>query len=216
MCSFQICFRQMKYWLRVGFHFFLSSSTTTRGVRKRLYKFFSVKHSLSVGCTIARVVSCSLSTAEAHTPNPGQVMWNLWSTKRHWDRFTSISLAKSNSTKWTIFIYHPGWYNKPISDRRTEWTQSHPTHRERSLISYTIRRSYVTLILKASLNKLPTGQQATAKTELKRITSQKLSMRILSKWLSKTRDWINSAFHVTNIQPWNCIEKVFFFQNSWT
>jgi hypothetical protein len=45
--------------------------------------------------------------------NPGQITWDLWWTKWHWDRFspsTTISLAKSHSTDCSTFIiiHHPG------------------------------------------------------------------------------------------------------------
>jgi hypothetical protein len=42
----------------------------------------------------------------------GQVTWDLWWTKCHWDIFsrsTSVSPACSHSTKYSILIYHWGW-----------------------------------------------------------------------------------------------------------
>jgi hypothetical protein len=34
---------------------------------------------------------------------PGQMVWDLWRTKRHWERFSSIFL----STNFSLFIGHP-------------------------------------------------------------------------------------------------------------
>jgi hypothetical protein len=65
--------------------------------------------------------------------SPGQVMCNLWWTKLHWGRFspsTSVSPANSHSTDSFTFIIIRGWYNRPVSGRRTKWTQSHPTPRK--------------------------------------------------------------------------------------
>jgi hypothetical protein len=66
---------------------------------------------------------------------PGQVMWDLWWTKWHWGRFspnTSVSPANFHSTDCsTLIVYHPGWYNRPNIGRRTKWTQSYPTPRNK-------------------------------------------------------------------------------------
>jgi hypothetical protein len=63
----------------------------------------------------------------------GQVMWYLLWTKWRWSKFspsTSVSPANSHSTDCsTLIIYHPVWYNRPVSRQRTKWTQSHPTSR---------------------------------------------------------------------------------------
>jgi hypothetical protein len=51
-------------------------------------------------------------------------MWGLWSTKRHWGRFspsTSVSPA-NHSTNFSIITITRGWHNRPISGRSTEWT----------------------------------------------------------------------------------------------
>jgi hypothetical protein len=44
--------------------------------------------------------------------SPGQVIWDLWWTKRHWSRFspsTSVSPAKHSTDCTTlIIIHHPG------------------------------------------------------------------------------------------------------------
>jgi hypothetical protein len=65
--------------------------------------------------------------------SPGHVIWDLWWTKWHWGRFspsTERSPANSHSTDCsTLIIYHPGWCNRPVSGRRTKWTQSHLTTR---------------------------------------------------------------------------------------
>jgi hypothetical protein len=64
--------------------------------------------------------------------SPGQVVWDLWRTKRHWGMFspsTSVSLANSHSTDCSTFIFIRGWYNRPVSGRRIKWVQSHPTRR---------------------------------------------------------------------------------------
>jgi hypothetical protein len=50
--------------------------------------------------------------------NPGQVMWDLWWTKRHLGRFspgTSVFLA-NHSTNYSTLIR--GWHNRPNSGRR--------------------------------------------------------------------------------------------------
>jgi hypothetical protein len=53
--------------------------------------------------------------------------------KWHWGRFsptTSGSPANYNSTDCSkLIVYHPGWYNRPVSGRRTKWTQSNSTPR---------------------------------------------------------------------------------------
>jgi hypothetical protein len=34
--------------------------------------------------------------------------------------------ANSHSTKYSIVIYYPGWYNGPMRGRSTKWTQVSP------------------------------------------------------------------------------------------
>jgi hypothetical protein len=68
------------------------------------------------GRTIAQAVSRRLPTAVARFRSR-VVMWDLWWTKWHWDRFTpstSVSPAKSHSTDCSTL----GWYNRPVSGRR--------------------------------------------------------------------------------------------------
>jgi hypothetical protein len=67
---------------------------------------------------------------------PGQVMWDLWWTKWHWGSFSRVLTfppANSHSIDCTTFVvmYHPGWYNRLISGRRTKWSQSHRTRRNK-------------------------------------------------------------------------------------
>jgi hypothetical protein len=81
--------------------------------------------SVNSGCTLETVSSnfllrpCHCSggySPTSHRGDPGsstnQVMWDLWSTKWHWGRFspsTSVSPANSHSTYCSTFIfYHPG------------------------------------------------------------------------------------------------------------
>jgi hypothetical protein len=57
--------------------------------------------------------------------SPGRVMWDLWWL---WVRFspsTSVSPANTHSTDCSTIINVRGWYNRPISGRRTKWTVSH-------------------------------------------------------------------------------------------
>jgi hypothetical protein len=61
-------------------------------------------------------------------------MRDLWWTKCHWGRFspsTSVSPANSHSTDYSTLIIIWGWYNRPNIDRRTKWTQAHPTPRKK-------------------------------------------------------------------------------------
>jgi hypothetical protein len=57
----------------------------------------------------------------------------LWWTEWHCGRFsltTSIYLVNPHSTDCsTLIIINRGWYSRPVSGRRTKWTQSHPTPR---------------------------------------------------------------------------------------
>jgi hypothetical protein len=56
---------------------------------------------------------------------PGLVKWDLWWTKWRGGRFspsTSVSPA-IHSTKFSILTITRGRYNRPVSDRRAEWTQ---------------------------------------------------------------------------------------------
>jgi hypothetical protein len=77
-------------------------------------------------------------------------MWDLWWTKWHRGRFspsTSASSANSHSTDCsTLIIYHPGLaiiYNRPVSGRRTKWTQSHPTPRNLKKTSAKVQKAIV-------------------------------------------------------------------------
>jgi hypothetical protein len=57
---------------------------------------------------------------------PGQIMWDLWWTKRHWGRFspsTSVSPANHHSTNFCIIIITRGWHNRLIGGRSAEWIQ---------------------------------------------------------------------------------------------
>jgi hypothetical protein len=56
---------------------------------------------------------------------PGLAKWDLWWTKWRRGRFspsTSVSSA-IHSTKFSILTITRGRYNRPVSDRRAEWTQ---------------------------------------------------------------------------------------------
>jgi hypothetical protein len=58
----------------------------------------------------------------------------LWWTKWHWGRLspsTSVSSANYHSTDCSTFVIIRRWYSRPISGRRTKWTQSHPTPRNK-------------------------------------------------------------------------------------
>jgi hypothetical protein len=69
-------------------------------------------------------------------------MWDLWWTKWHWSRFyNSTSVSPTNSHSTDCFILIRGWYNRPISGRRIQWTQSHPAPRLRgkSQVGYLVR-----------------------------------------------------------------------------
>jgi hypothetical protein len=70
---------------------------------------------------------------------PGRAMWALWWTKWRWDMFllsTSVSPTNSYSAKFSILIYH-----RPISGRRTKWTQSQPSPRNKKKYQ-TTRRTF--------------------------------------------------------------------------
>jgi hypothetical protein len=57
--------------------------------------------------------------------SPGLVKWDLWWIKWRWGRFspsTSVSLANLHFTNFSIMIITRGWYNRPFSGRRAEWT----------------------------------------------------------------------------------------------
>jgi hypothetical protein len=58
-------------------------------------------------------------------------MWDLWWTKWHGGRFFFPVLRFPLSILIPLNAEHSstirGWYNGPISDRRTNWSQSHPT-----------------------------------------------------------------------------------------
>jgi hypothetical protein len=51
--------------------------------------------------------------------SPGLVMWDLWWTKWRWGKFLRI-------LRFPLPIW--GWYNRPVSDRSTKWTQSQRPH----------------------------------------------------------------------------------------
>jgi hypothetical protein len=58
--------------------------------------------------------------------SPGQIMWNLWWTKWHWDRFspsTTVSFPNhSISCSSLIIIHQSGLVQRPNSGRGTKWT----------------------------------------------------------------------------------------------
>jgi hypothetical protein len=52
----------------------------------------------------------------------GQIMWNLWWTKRHYRMFSpsaSVSFSNHSTDCSTLIIYHWSWYSRPNSGRRT-------------------------------------------------------------------------------------------------
>jgi hypothetical protein len=82
------------------------------------------------GRAVAQAVSRRLPTAVVLSSSPDQVTWDLWWTTWHWDKFSlSTSVSPANSTAPHSSSIIRGWYNRPISGRRTKWTQSHPTPR---------------------------------------------------------------------------------------
>jgi hypothetical protein len=58
---------------------------------------------------------------------PSKVMWYLYWTNWHWDRFppsTSVYPANHHSTtKFSILIFTRGTYNRAIGGRSAEWSQ---------------------------------------------------------------------------------------------
>jgi hypothetical protein len=82
----------------------------------------SVNH-IPKGRAIAQAVSRWLPTAAA------RVRAGVWSSEicgRQSGRFspsTSVSPANLHSTNFSIIIINRGWYNRPFSGRRAEWTQ---------------------------------------------------------------------------------------------
>jgi hypothetical protein len=61
---------------------------------------------------------------------PGQVMWDLWCIKGHWDSFsvsTLVPTANSRSTDGSTLIHQPGPHSRPASGRSGRRTNSHPT-----------------------------------------------------------------------------------------
>jgi hypothetical protein len=71
----------------------------------------------SLGCSRAML---RLLVAGSPASSLGQVMWDLWRTKRHWGRFrpsTSVSPA-SHSTDWSTL-------SRPNGSIRTKGAQSH-------------------------------------------------------------------------------------------
>jgi hypothetical protein len=82
---------------------------------------FCVGFTKTLGCAIDQAVSrrpCS---------SPRQVMWDLWWTKCYWGRFPLPILVPPTAPHSSSIIQ--SWYNRPVSDRRSKWTQSHPTPR---------------------------------------------------------------------------------------
>jgi hypothetical protein len=76
-----------------------------------LVRFHEMVLNFTLGRGIAQAVSRRLPTAAARVR--AQVIWELWWTKWHWDRFspsTSVSPVNSHSTVCSTFIiiYHPG------------------------------------------------------------------------------------------------------------
>jgi hypothetical protein len=73
------------------------------------------------GSRVVQGMHCGRAIAQA-----GLVKWDLWWTKWRWGRFspsTSVSPSNLHSTKFSIIIITRGWYNRPFSGRRAEWTQ---------------------------------------------------------------------------------------------
>jgi hypothetical protein len=83
--------------------------------REQIYFLYLQGRNMSRAITQA--VSRRFPTAAAQVRAQGQVMWDLWSTKRDWGRFslsTLVSAANSHFTDCStliiiiIIIYHPG------------------------------------------------------------------------------------------------------------
>jgi hypothetical protein len=82
------------------------------GYQRPLWK----RNNFRLGWTLRRghISGSQSSTSQRGGPgsSPGQVMWDLWWTKRHWGRFspsTSVFPTNYNSTECsTLIICHPG------------------------------------------------------------------------------------------------------------
>jgi hypothetical protein len=61
--------------------------------------------------------------------NAGNVMWDLRWTELHLGRFSSITSVSpvKHYTDCSALTTIRGWYNRPNSGRRTNWTQCHLT-----------------------------------------------------------------------------------------
>jgi hypothetical protein len=74
------------------------------------------------------IVSVRKSSGQCQGSSPAQVTWDLWWTKRHWDRFspnTSVSpVTPSTDCSTLIIFHHPGLYNKTNSGRCVKSTES--------------------------------------------------------------------------------------------
>jgi hypothetical protein len=99
------------------------------------------------GCDTDQVISHRLPITGSST---GQIMWDLWWTKRHWDKLSpsaSVSIAYSYSTDCStliiiiiiiiIIIHLPGLVKKPNNGRRTKWIQC-STHERKKKVHRTI------------------------------------------------------------------------------
>jgi hypothetical protein len=68
-----------------------SCDAETDGVSSRTEYSTHFKGRSVSGRAVAQAVSRRLPTASARVQAPSQVMWDLWRTERHWDRFPAFS-----------------------------------------------------------------------------------------------------------------------------
>jgi hypothetical protein len=96
-----------------------------------LYKFYSEFYSYIKPCHSSGSWSPA-SHRGGLGSSPGQVMWDLWWTKWGWAGFLwvlrfPLQMLIPPTTPHPSSSIIRGWYNRPVSGRRTKWTQSHPT-----------------------------------------------------------------------------------------
>jgi Tfp pilus assembly protein FimT len=118
--------------MNLGFCKRLGTSWVAEQILAFQWGLLSMELIISRGRAIAQTVSFPPRRPCLST---GQVMWDSWWTKWHWGRFspsTSVSTANYHSRDCSTHSLSTvaGTIGR-ISGRRTKWTQSHPTPRNK-------------------------------------------------------------------------------------